>query len=185
MSDYQSKYQIDIQDEFGAAGLPTERMIAAIRYVLGKHKTSHDIADNAALTVVISHDKRVQDLNKHFRDVDAPTDVLSFPADPLPEDIDLTEDEGAYLGDLIIAYPYTMHEAAEAGHALDDELVLLVIHGTLHLLGYDHDNEANQDRMWAAQADALAAAKVAIDVPRFTFGDPADPGDSHADSHAD
>src|SRR5258708_6539708 len=155
---------IEIRDEYGVENLPVEGMVSAICFVLARH----DVADNTALTVVISDDKHIQDLNKQFRNVDAPTDVLSFPADPLPEAI---ENEEAYLGDLIIAYPYTAHEAAESGHRLDDELVLLVIHGTLHLLGYDHDNEANQDKMWAEQANALAAAKVDIDVPRFTFAD--------------
>src|SRR5579859_5495725 len=111
-----SNYAIEIQDEFGAEQLPAERMIAAIRYILERQET----ADNAALTVVISDDKHVQDLNKRFRDVDAPTDILSFPADPLPEAIELIDEESAYLGDLIIAYPYTSHEAAEAGLRLDD-----------------------------------------------------------------
>ena len=162
-----SVYVVDIQDEYGVADFPTGRVIDAIHNVLVRH----EVEEGTAVTAVITDDEHVRSLNAEFRGVDAPTDILSFPADPLPEEI---EGEAPYLGDLIIAYPYTLHEAAEAGHDIADELVLLVIHGTLHLLGYDHDNEEHQDRMWAEQAEALAAAGVAVEVPRFTFGDNVD-----------
>jgi len=162
-----SVYVVDIQDEYGVADFPTARVIDAIHNVLVRH----EVEEGTAVTVVITDDEHVRSLNAEFRGVDAPTDILSFPADPLPEEI---EGEAPYLGDLIIGYPYTLHEAAEAGHDIADELVLLVIHGTLHLLGYDHDDEEHQDVMWAEQAKALAAAGVAIEVPRFTFGDNVD-----------
>src|SRR5579859_6689205 len=155
---------IEIQDEYGVTNFPVQRVMAAIRYVLSRHEA----ASGSELTVVVTSNEQVRQMNAQYRGVDAVTDILSFPADPQPAEI---EGEAPYLGDLIIAYPYTAHQAQEAGHSLDDELVLLVIHGTLHLLGFDHDNEANQDEMWAEQAAALAAAKVAIEVPRFTFGD--------------
>ncbi|MEP7286158.1 MAG: rRNA maturation RNase YbeY [Chloroflexota bacterium] len=161
-----SVYVVDIQNEQDFPGFPTERVVDAIRFVL----TRHEVEPGMTLTVVVTDDEHVQQLNNEYRDVDAPTDILSFPADPLPEEID---EEAPYLGDLIIAYPYTAHQSAEAGHALSDELVLLVVHGTLHLLGYDHDNAENQDAMWSEQAYTLASLDipVAIDVPRFTFGD--------------
>ena len=163
-------YQIEIQSEVAGATLPTERLIAAIGSVLDTHEVSRD----SALTVVIASDDYVRDLNKQFRDVDAPTDVLSFPADapPAPPNwIGDTDQEPPYLGDLIIAYPYTVRQANELDHALGDELVLLVIHGTLHLLAYDHDTPDHQDDMWAAQAEALAQANVPIEVPRFSFSE--------------
>ncbi|MHB8627262.1 MAG: rRNA maturation RNase YbeY [Aggregatilineales bacterium] len=163
-------YQIDVQAEVEGTSVPTERLITAIGHVLD----THDVSRDSALTVVIAADEYVGDLNKQFRGVDAPTDVLSFPADappPQPDWIDAEDEEPPYLGDLIIAYPYTVRQANELGHALDDELTLLVIHGTLHLLGYDHDTPENQDEMWAAQAEALAHANVPIAVPRFTFID--------------
>jgi probable rRNA maturation factor len=159
-----SVYVIDIQNEIGAQDLPDYRLIDAIRFVLDRH----EVPAGNTISVVITDDEHVRSLNAEFRDVNAPTDILSFPADPLPEEI---EDEAPYLGDLVIAYPYTQHQAEEAGHDLNDELVLLVVHGTLHLLGYDHDNEENQDAMWSEQAFALEALGVSIDVPRFTFGD--------------
>ena len=158
-----SDYVVELQNEVRARDFPAERVTEAITYILSRH----DVAPGTTLTLVITNDQQVRELNAQFRDVDAVTDILSFPADPLPGEI---QGEAPYLGDLIVAYPYTAHQAEESGHRLDDELVLLAIHGTLHLLGYDHDDEANQDAMWSAQAEALAASGVEIDVPRFTFG---------------
>jgi probable rRNA maturation factor len=163
-------YEIDIQDELEIETFPVQRVTHAISEVLAHH----DIAAGSGITLVITTDAEVRSLNQHYRGVDAPTDILSFPADPLPMEIVEEDAEPPYLGDLIIAYPYTVHQAQEAGHPLEDELVLLVIHGTLHLLGYDHDNEANQQRMWAEQQRALTVAGVTISVPLFSFGEDAD-----------
>jgi probable rRNA maturation factor len=167
-------YNIDFQIELeNPPVLPQNRMATAIMHVLDLHEA----APESAITVVITDDEAVRILNQKYRDVDAPTDILSFPADPLPElpddlEVDLENEEDAdYLGDLIIAYPYTATQAQEAGHTLDDELTLLVIHGTLHLLGYDHDTPENEAEMWETQADILAALNIPITVPRFHAGD--------------
>jgi probable rRNA maturation factor len=163
-------YAIDIQDETGADALPLTRLEQAIAEVLAHHH----VAAGTGLALVITDDAQVQQMNAQYRGVDAATDILSFPADPLPDEIAAEVEEPPYLGDLIVAYPYTQRHAAEAGHDLDDELVLLAIHGTLHLLGYDHDNPDNQQKMWNAQQRALDVANVAIDVPLFMFGDESD-----------
>src|SRR5258708_8022511 len=160
-------YEVGSQGGYGISDFPVQGVMAAIRYVLSRHEA----ATGSELTVVVTSDEQVRQMNAQYRGVDAVTDILSFPADPLPAEI---EGEAPYLGDLIIAYPYTAPQAQAAGHTLDDELLLLVIHCTLHLLGFDHDDEAHQDAMWQEQSDALAAAGVAIDVPRFTFEDDRD-----------
>jgi probable rRNA maturation factor len=115
--------------------------------------------------VVITDDDEIQQMNRQYRGVDAPTDVLSFPNEPLPG-----EDE-PYLGDLILSLPYIQRQAEAETHTLSDELSLAVIHGTLHLLGYDHDTPAHQDSMWERQAEALRALDVDIVVPWFEFPD--------------
>ncbi|MBX3064011.1 MAG: rRNA maturation RNase YbeY [Anaerolineae bacterium] len=158
-------YEIEFEVEYEIDDLPLERLSAAVNDVLA----THEIEAGSVITVVITDDESVQVLNKQYRGVDAPTDILSFPADPLPQEVAEEIDEPRYLGDLIVAYPYTLRHAEEAGHDINDELVLLAIHGTLHLLGYDHDNSENQDRMWQAQQTALGRAGVQIDVERFTF----------------
>ena len=135
---------------------PTIRLREAIAHTLRQH----NIEDRTGLTLLVTCDEQVQRLNKQYRGIDAPTDVLSFPSgDSLP-DMDIAP----YLGDILIAYPYTAAQAAQEGHALDDVLVLLAVHGTLHLLGFDHDTPANQAAMWAAQETILAALGVPKNV---------------------
>jgi probable rRNA maturation factor len=162
-----TKFAVEFQDRYGVEDFPVQRVSDAVCHVLARH----EVEEGSAVTVVIANDDEVRRLNAQFRGVDAPTDILSFPAEALPDEI---EGEVPYLGDLIIAYPYASRQAQEAGHALDDDLVLLAIHGTLHLLGYDHDNATNQEAMWAEQAEALVAAGIDVDVPRFAFGDDVD-----------
>jgi probable rRNA maturation factor len=83
-----------------------------------------------AVTVAIVSDGRVQALNRQYRRKDKPTDVLSFPAD-----------ERGELGDVVIALGVARRQAAAAGHPLGTELRILALHGLLHLLGYDHEQD--------------------------------------------
>ena len=107
-------------------------------------------APDADLTIALVDEERIQGLNRDFLDHDAPTDVLSFPADePDPET------GRRYLGDVVISYSRAAEQAAERGHAVEAEMQLLVVHGVLHLLGHDHAEPEEKDRMWAAQAAAL------------------------------
>ncbi len=147
-------FQIDIQNQ-GNYALNADRLQAAAATVL----TQQNAEPESGLSVVVADDEFVAGLNRQFRDIDAPTDVLSFPADVPPA---AEDGEPPYLGDLIIAYPYASAQAASAGHLLDDSLALLVVHGTLHLLGYDHDTPENRAMMWAAQAAALAALNIPL-----------------------
>ncbi len=111
---------------------------------------------NAEVTVVVTSDEAVAELNRQFRNVAGPTDVLSFSAvEPAPGFV-AAPDAPAYLGDIIIAFPFTRHQAAEANRPLRDELRLLAVHGTLHLLGYDHSEPDDETRMWARQDEILA-----------------------------
>ena len=132
---------------------------AGLRLAIQTVINRHDIDAESGVTVVFTTDEAVHELNKDHRGVDAPTDVLSFPADPLPPE--LTEEEAPYSGDLVIAYPYASSQAKRLKHPLNDSLALLVIHGTLHLLGYDHDTPENRAEMWAEQSAALK--KIGID----------------------
>ncbi len=120
----------------------------------------------AALTIVIATDDYVQALNREHRGIDAPTDVLSFAADPLPPPI-VAEEGNDYLGDLILAYHHTLSQAQAANHNPADEFALLVVHGILHLVGYDHDSPATQQVMWAKQAELLEMLGIGLTVPDF------------------
>jgi probable rRNA maturation factor len=111
------------------------------------------------LSLVIEDDARLQGLNKEFLDIDAPTDVLSFPSGE--EEVD-PESGLLYLGDVVISYPRALEQSSAAGHPLMAELQLLVIHGTLHLLGHDHAEEEEKTEMWTAQAEILRELGVQI-----------------------
>jgi probable rRNA maturation factor len=121
------------------------------------------------LSIVIANDEFVRELNAQHRKIDKTTDVLSFPADPLPPEI--ADQEAAYLGDLVIAYPYSLQQAVAHGHRPQDEFALLVVHGLLHLVGYDHDTPESQAEMWEQQAAILQKLKVAIIVPDFVHSE--------------
>lgn len=153
-------FAVDIQND-NHYPLNDNHLADAAKMVLSQHAVQSD----SSLSVVIVADDFVQGLNRQFRGIDAPTDVLSFPADSPPVVI---EGEPPYLGDLIIAYPYAAAQAEQTGHGLNDSLALLVVHGTLHLLGYDHDTPVNRALMWAAQESALCALGILVEiVPSF------------------
>ncbi len=108
-------------------------------------------APEAELTLVLTDDEQLHQLNLEFLGIDAPTDVLSFPADFIDPD-----SQSPYLGDILISIPRLLSQAEEAGHSALDEIRLLTVHGVLHLLGYDHAEEAEKARMWALQTEILA-----------------------------
>jgi len=162
-------FEINVQNQ-GNYAVDASRLQTASKMVLSQH----DIHPDTTLTVVITDNEFVRNLNRQYRNVDAPTDVLSFPAAAPPIEI---EDEPPYLGDLVIAFPYASAQAERESHNLGDSLALLVVHGTLHLLGYDHDTDAHRAEMWAAQEVALITLGIPIDiVPRLE-------GASHDDPH--
>ncbi len=109
-----------------------------------------ELAPQADLSLVLADDERLRALNLEFLGKDAPTDVLSFPS----QEID-PETNRRYLGDVIISVPQAARQARSGGHALEQELQLLVVHGVLHLLGHDHATQAEKLHMWKAQAEAL------------------------------
>ncbi len=115
------------------------------------------LLEDSSLTIVITDDQNIQELNLKFREVDNTTDVLSFPAGHVDPESGTT-----YLGDVIISYPQAVNQAKRRDHPVNNELQLLVIHGTLHLLGHDHTEPAQKKRMWAAQDEILNQLGVKI-----------------------
>ena len=102
------------------------------------------------LTLVLTGDAQIQSLDRDFLGKDAPTDVLSFPSSETDP-----ETGRRYLGDIIISVPRAEAQSIAAGHSLEAELSLLVVHGVLHLLGHDHASLEGKARMWIAQSEAL------------------------------
>ena len=107
--------------------------------VLADHGVDQDVS------VVFTDNKRIQGLNAEFRGLDRPTDVLAFP----------DEDEDPYLGDIIISVERAVEQAPRFNNDSDGELARLIVHGLLHLLGFDHHTPSDGKRMKAAERAAL------------------------------
>jgi len=110
------------------------------------------------MAVVITDDESIQALNRDFRGLDEPTDVLAF-GEEKPGPFVLAPGEPAYLGDIVISLERAEAQAQERHVPVKTELQLLLVHGILHLLGYDHHTEAAQRQMWARQDAILEMLK--------------------------
>ncbi len=131
-----------------------------------------DILEGAALAVlrdasvvgdasiVLADDEQLQMLNLQYLGIDAPTDVLSFPAGETDPDT-----EELYLGDVILSLSRASAQASAGGHTVQDELSLLVVHGMLHLLGHDHGEPDEKERMWSSQTRILSGLGCKISGP--------------------
>jgi probable rRNA maturation factor len=119
----------------------------------------------AEMSLVLADDALVQTLNRDYRDKDKPTNVLSFALLDGSDDTDdvLARDEGMpiLIGDVILAFETVQREAREQGKSVEDHLTHLVIHGVLHLLGYDHQSDPDADRMERLETSILARMGIA------------------------
>ena len=125
-----------------------------------------------AVTVCLCDDAMIADINRQYRGIDRSTDVLSFPSVNYPEGKTAGDSEAllrqeyddeydaAFLGDLFISVPHLIAQAQEYGHTVKREAVYLLVHGICHLMGYDHIEEADRERMRAMEEKILAAASV-------------------------
>jgi probable rRNA maturation factor len=156
--EWQARYWIDVQVD---GEWPAD---TAVLHRAALATLAHQGAPPVEIAVVVSSDEALHDLNRRFREVDAPTDVLAFSNEPKGPYVGV-DGQPRYLGDVIISYPRAEAQAEEAGHATLAELQLLVVHGVLHLLGYDDQDPSERARMWGAQEAILSALGVEINLP--------------------
>jgi probable rRNA maturation factor len=114
------------------------------------------------LTLVYTDEDTIRALNHQFAGLDQPTDVLSF-VDGNPD----LETSRTYYGDVVIAVPIAEQQARNAGHSLRDELTLLTTHGVLHLLGFNHSEEDESEKMWTMQGEILRHLGCEVEQPRL------------------
>ncbi len=110
------------------------------------------------ISLVFTDSKTVQRLNRDYRGVDEPTDVLAFymlPQQKNEPSFILPPDGVTHLGEVIISYPQAVEQAREQGHSVEQELALLIIHGILHLLGYDHEQPEEEAKMRTRERELL------------------------------
>ena len=146
-------------DESFLAHITSETVERALQAVWSVCSPNLSAADAGSVAVVITDTDAVRQLNRQYRGIDAPTDVLSFENAPDP-DFPLVESP-PHLGDIIIACPVAEMQARAAGHTTSQEVTLLVVHGALHLLGFDHETPDHKNKMWAIQQQIMAALGLA------------------------
>ncbi len=126
--------------------------VASVMDVVGREK-------NVEVSVVLVDDPGIRELNRTFRNVDRSTDVLSFPMIEAGEDageMDIDPETGEiFLGDIVISLETARRQAEDFGHSLAREVGYLTVHGCLHLLGYDHEAEAEKQMMRLREEEAL------------------------------
>lgn len=161
MSDYTIEVTVEegLEGQVAAAGLDLAFAERAVAEVLRAESAPAPLE----VGVLIAGDARLHALNRDYRGVDAPTDVLSF-ADDGP-DQGFVPQPGAprYLGDIAISYERVLAQAAEYGHSPARELAYLAAHGALHLLGYDHERGPEDEAAMRAREEAAMAA---LGLPR-------------------
>jgi probable rRNA maturation factor len=113
-------------------------------------------ADDAEVAIVLTDDSGIRSLNRDWRGIDKPTNVLSFPAPQSP----VRDGQPRMLGDIAIAYEITRREAESESRPFADHLSHLAVHGFLHLIGYDHENDADAEKMESLERTILAGLGV-------------------------
>ena len=154
-------HRIEVQIEEQVGAIEGEPLEQAARLTL----MQHEMEEPCELVIVISDDASLEDLNRRFRGVGRPTDVLSFANDTRGPFSVGTAEFPRYLGDVVISVDRARDQAEAVGASLMDELRVLTVHGVLHLLGYDHAKEQAKEQMWAIQSETLRLLGVDIPLP--------------------
>ncbi|MGO4887224.1 rRNA maturation RNase YbeY [Anaerobacillus sp. MEB173] len=137
----------------------TPEQIVLIENLLNKAAEIEGIEEGSEVSVSFVNNDEIQEINREYRNIDKPTDVISFALNEQDEDELAVIGEGIpnLLGDIIISIPKTIEQADSYGHSFERELGFLAVHGILHLLGYDHMTEEDEKIMFSRQEEILAA----------------------------
>jgi probable rRNA maturation factor len=142
---------IDVTNETDAE-IDASRIVECGEYVL----RSLHVSQEADLAVLFVDEAAMTELHVTWMDEPGPTDVLSFPMDELRPGTDAEPTPPGLLGDVVVCPSVAARQASEAGHPVENEIFLLVIHGILHLLGYDHAEPEDEAEMFSLQQGILA-----------------------------
>ncbi len=159
---------MDITINYSDMKLYSEELENLIFTVLKKGAELQKVADDSEISVLICDADTIHELNRTYRNVDAPTDVLSFALNEGEEG--MPEEEKA-LGDIVINLDRAAEQAEEYGHSRERETAYLSVHGFLHILGYDHYEEEDKKKMRQAEEDILKACGLERVITESTSGD--------------
>lgn len=145
---------IDFHDETNSV---TEEYVNLINQVLTYAAKEEGITQESELSINFVDNHEIQILNRNYRQIDRPTDVISFALEEMGEgEVKVIDkDIPVMLGDIVISIDKAKEQAIEYNHGLERELGFLALHGFLHLLGYDHMKEADEQKMFARQEELL------------------------------
>ncbi|MGE5633216.1 MAG: rRNA maturation RNase YbeY [Caulobacteraceae bacterium] len=140
-----------------------------VAQVVGKALDYEECEDEFEVSISFVNNEEMRSLNREYRGIDSTTDVLSFPLMDFDEEVDQNDeededveyiDEELALGDIVISMEKVKEQAEEYGHSFERELAFLLVHGMLHLLGYDHEDEAQEKAMFERQENILKEMKL-------------------------
>ncbi len=147
--------EINVLVDEGFAGCPK---VSWLKKVVKQVLVAQGVNIKAELSLVITGQEKIRQLNLAYLGEDQPTDVLSFPMLAEPSGFPFVIPPGGkkHLGDVIISYPQAVIQAEEHRHSLEREMAILIIHGVLHLLGYDHEKAEQEQEMCGREAEIMS-----------------------------
>jgi probable rRNA maturation factor len=148
-------------------GLKVALEIDWLQNILEKVLIAEKSPSNAEISLVITSQERIRELNREYRGKDRPTDVLSFSMaeekiEEEPAGFIVPPDGLIHLGEVIISYPQAVIQASERRHSLKNEMAILITHGVLHILGYDHEKPEMEPTMQARETEILGSIQKEI-----------------------
>ena len=143
----------DRQDKLNVS----EELIEKIKDIIIECLDYEGYDDDYEVSLSFVDNKEIHELNKQFRGIDRPTDVLSFPM--LSDDFDIELEEES-LGDIVISLERAFEQSREYNHSFEREVCFLVCHSMFHLLGYDHMNEEDEKVMFGKQEEVLNECEI-------------------------
>ena len=155
--------EINVLIEGGFEGCPA---VSWLRGVAGQVLKAQGVSSSAELGLVIASQERVQELNKSYLGRDEPTDVLAFSMLPAGGDLPpfIPPPDGVlHLGEVVISFPQAVIQAEERGHSVEREVAILIIHGVLHLLGYEDEKPELKLQMAAREREILSYIESTVE----------------------
>ncbi|MEB1807580.1 MAG: rRNA maturation RNase YbeY [Bacillaceae bacterium] len=149
-------FEIDILDETNEV---TTEQLQLTEEIISEAAKMEGLTGPTEISITFVDDERIREINRDYRGKDTPTDVISFALNEAgEEEVQIIDPEGPnVLGDIIISIPRTIEQAQQYEHSFERELGFLLVHGFLHLLGYDHLTDEEEKIMFSRQEEILNA----------------------------
>lgn len=149
--------RFDIVNEWGELD---EAWLKRLDEILPLYEEQQGLPHDLTIGLTFTGDDEIRAINNEYRGIDRATDVLSFPLYERDDEIELLEGELAPFGDIVLSVPHAQAQAAEYGHSVEREVCYLIVHGLMHLAGYDHIEAEDKAEMRAEEEQLLGAIGV-------------------------